>query len=185
MFIGQKPITDFNIKNNVPSYYCTQAYDRARKATLRAHPWNFAFNVKALALSSEDPEFGYTYRYQMPDMCLKPIVITNSLSVPTELHSLIASGNTAFMVYQKNILTNIESAKLAYTEDIEDPNKFTDDYRIALAYLIAAFVVMPLAKNVGLQQNMIAMYRQSLATAKGVDASENRTTTADTGVSVR
>jgi len=42
-------------------------YQQVRRATLRAHPWNFASRRAQLPSSTDVPEFGFSHAFDLPD----------------------------------------------------------------------------------------------------------------------
>lgn len=191
--IGQRSISAIN-ESSAEAAACRQFYDRDRRAVLRAHPWNFALRVVTLAASVEDPEYGYTYRYKLPTDCLRPVELTNlaEMSADPVLQLTdanrarkLAEASAAFKLMGKDLLTNVEGAKLAYVKDETDPNQFDELFLEALSFRIAADLAGVLPESPDWQKNMIEMYERSLASARAVDAAETRQSEAQTMVSVR
>lgn len=56
----------------VPSAQSLNAlWDIARRSALTMHPWNFAVTRKKLQRDTEAPAFGYAYRFERPEDCLR------------------------------------------------------------------------------------------------------------------
>lgn len=196
--IGQRNITNFDTEQSAEATYCKQFYDVDRRAVLRIHPWNFSVKVESLAESTEDAIYGYTYRYQLPDGCLRPLELTNLASVSTastainsrgEVYQLSTSRSdvpqVAYKIVGRELLTNMEDAELAYVFNEEKPNMFSETFINVLSYRLAADLAAVMTKNPNIQQNMIRMYQMALVDAQGVDASENKVADPETIVSVR
>ena len=178
--------------------YCRQFYDVDRREMLRSHAWNFAVKVVSLAASDESPEYGFLYRYQLPSGCLRPLELTNLASVTTaatgiygagELYNLSTSRlsvpQVAYRIIGRELMTNMENAKLAYVYDEEETNKFTDSFINALTLRMASDMAAVIVKNATMQKNLLQMYQMAVADAKGIDAGENKSADEDTILSVR
>jgi len=184
--IGSRAITSLS-EGSEEAEACNVYYDQARRATLAAHPWDFARKVVALAASAADPEYGFTYRYALPTDCLRPVELTNLAGIGASPFGGRADGvrRVAFKIMGRDLLTNMENARLAYTRDEEDPNVFSVLFIEALSYRLAAFLAGKLAESSGFQKNMLAMFQQILPQAQGVDAATSRTDERPNVVSVR
>ncbi|MGE4471082.1 MAG: hypothetical protein AB7D47_13190 [Desulfovibrio sp.] len=184
--IAQRAIASLSERSN-EAMFCTTFYDSVRRIVLRAYPWNFARKVAALALSAEDAEYGYVYRYALPTDCLRPLELTNLEHGGRE--RLFSNGpparRIAFRIMGRDLLANMENARLAYTRNVEDPNLFDDLFSEAFSYRLAADLAGVLPESANFQKNMIQLYQQTLAGAKSVDASINRTDDRPTILSVR
>lgn len=185
--IGHRTIESPEEKS-AEAVYCKQFYDVCRRIVLRAHPWNFSVKIATLAGSVEPPQFGYQFRFQLPNDCLYPIEIANGLHFYDSGEVYMPSnrnGSYAFKVMGREILSNVETTVLAYTMDIRDTTFFTDSFSEAVSFRLAADLSMVLTKNVNIQKNMMDLYTASLAAAQGIDAREHRKSQTNTILSVR
>jgi hypothetical protein len=178
--------------------YARQFYDVDRMELLRKHPWNFAVRVVALAASDDDPVYGYLYRYQLPSDCIRPLELTNLANVTTAVTAITGAGElyqistskadnpqVAYRIVGRELMTNMENAKLAYVSDEENPNNFSDSFIAALTYRLAADFAAVIVRNANMQQSMLKLYLSEMMDAKGIDASENKAADEDTILSVR
>lgn len=195
--VGHRTIANFD-EVSAEGNYCRQFYDIDRREVLRVHPWNFSVKVAAMAQSTEDPVYGYLYRYQLPSDCIRPLELTNLATVSTASTAVNSSGEVyqlttsiaqvpqvAYKIVGRELMTNMEDAKLAYVSDETNTIIFSETFVNALAFRLAADFAAVIVKNAAMQKNMVQMYQMALLDAKGVDASENKDATAETVLSVR
>ncbi|MGE4194718.1 MAG: hypothetical protein AB7E51_15130 [Pseudodesulfovibrio sp.] len=176
--VGEDPIASLS-DGSAAATTCQVLYDRSRRSLLESHPWNFARGVATLGVSSEDPVYGFEYCYVIPTDCLRPIELTNTVTRDGK------AKQSTFRIVGRRLMTNVESAKLAYTSDEKDPNKYNEKFIEALAYKMAAFLAGKLSGNSDFQKNMLTLYEESLAKAKTMDAGTNRMQEEQTIISVR
>lgn len=157
-------IQDIN-EPSVQARYAKIVYDPARRATLRAHPWNFARVRVSLALL---PDSGgrWTYTYALPSKCIKARYIVPLIEgerIPFEV--AITSDGTSRVLY-----TNQPDAELVYTYDVTNPDlfdpMFVDAFALGLATRLAP-VVAP-SKS----QEALTKYINWMRGAQAADASE-------------
>jgi len=146
-------------ESSVEARQCNLLYDKARRATLRSHPWNFATKRVTLALLT-DTYTGWTYAYSYPTDCLNVIEILNPLAAIYSDYSLTATDRVRNRYATRNkveykvisnddknarvVLCNLEDAEMEYTADITDVNMFDPLFVEALAWRLAADLSMPL-----------------------------------------
>jgi len=177
LYVGEEAISLAD--NSATASACNLAYVRSRRALLASHPWNFARKVTTLAETTDDPAYGFTYCYALPTGCLRPLELTNTM---------LRDGKplrAAFKVVGRTLLTDVEGAKLAYTADETDVNRFSESFMEALAWKMAPLLAGKLSGNANLQKNTLSMFQQALAEAKALDASINRGSEPQTILSVR
>jgi len=186
--IGQNAI-EHPDEHSAEAIHCKRVYDFVRRTVLRVHPWNFALKVAPLAKTVEPPQFGYSFRYQLPHDCLYPIEIANGLTPVSsgEVYNVSGRKGRLYMtkVMGKELLANMDAAELAYTSNIEDATYFTDSFVEAFSFLLAARLSMLITKNANIQKNMMEMFQVALAGAQGIDARENNEEESETIISCR
>jgi hypothetical protein len=159
---------------------CNLHYTICRDAVLRAHPWNFAIKRAALASdASASIPFEYTYRFPLPDDCLKVIrtscEATNSVS-PGAIYGwpgLVGGGVTpSYRIEGKAIMTNDSTMLIEYIARITDVTQFDALFVDCLAARIAAEIATALTDNGSLAAGMMDIYTRKLSEARSVDAQE-------------
>ena len=153
-------------------------YDICRRQTLEAFDWTFARRRQEIALHgdiiseiADDPMAGVCgFRYQYPADALVIRKIQNPNAPPDDDFpfdiELSLDGET------KSILTNIESAVVVYTQDIEDTGLFSALFSLALSYLLASLIAYPLGKKEKVVARVIRSYDISVRNAAANDANE-------------
>jgi hypothetical protein len=101
------------------------------------------------------------------------------------LHAKPTVPGVAFKILGRDLMTNMENAKLAYIHDEDDPNQFDELFIDALSLRLAADLAGVFPESSGFQSNMMSFYQQVLFEARGVDASESKPSETATLVSVR
>jgi len=145
-------------------------YDFARESVLQAFDWSFARKKDALASHSVDPDTTeWSYRYQYPADCIAARYILNPLgkdadAVPFEMRE--AGDGT------KSILTDQESAKLVYTQNIETTSLFTPNFVMTLSYYLASLISFSLTGKLTLKEAMENQYMKWLFISSGNNGNE-------------
>lgn len=142
-------------------------FDRARRKILRSHPWNFATEAKALAVTTEEP-VGWDYQYGLPADALRPLYIYNSAASNPNDDSI------KFEVRGPYLLTNEEDATLVYVKDVTDPNKYDESFIDAFAYQLAADIIVYLSGDRAMSQTLLQMAAFAVQSAAAVDANVGR-----------
>lgn len=95
--IGADSITSFE-ENTSTARRMKTVYDTSRKALLRLHP--FQCSTKRIQLNpiSKQPEFGYTYQFQLPNDLIR-IINTNTEDYAVETDKLLSNSNQLNLVY--------------------------------------------------------------------------------------
>lgn len=150
---------------------CKLFYPVARDTTLRGHPWNFAEKRPYLALVSGADPVGYEYAYEYPSDCHNFREIYNDIEGQKPIKFTITASAD---LKSKMVLTDQEDAIGIYTGKVEDPNVFDTTSITALSYMLASFLAQPIAKKIGLQKAMLAMYGAYMSSAVVSNASESQ-----------
>jgi hypothetical protein len=163
--LGEKAfIQDIN-EASVQARYAKLFYTPSRRATLRAHPWNFA-RVKATLALVTDTGGKWEYAYALPARCLKARYIVPLVpgdKVPFEV-ALSQDGNS------RVLYTNMPDAELVYTYDLENPDLFDPMFVDAFAFGLATRLSPVLAPSKA--QEMMTKYVNWMRGAQAADASE-------------
>lgn len=96
---------------------CVRWYDQTRREVLRKHPWNFAKKRVELTASATDPEFGYTYAFNVPNDFIRLCTIGDDS---------IDDIRTQYEVENGQILINGDSntLKISYIYNCELVSRF-------------------------------------------------------------
>lgn len=167
--IGQATISSLS-EQSEEATQCNLFYGPMRDHVLREYPWNFATRRAALATLSvtAPPDWDYVYAY--PADCLQARVIMPTVRGQASPPFSIGSTSDGKRV----IYADTAEAYLIYTAKVTDPNLFDWSFINALAYRLAAEIVMPLTKDQPLWQAMMNGYSSSLSAATASDAQEGR-----------
>jgi len=155
--IGDEKISSLT-DNNDRARACNLRYEDTRDAVLRAHPWNAATTRVELAVSTDAPVWGFTYKYALPSDCLRVLDVYD-YTVP-------------FSIEGRFLLTNNSTAKLKYIARITDPNVYDILLQQAIGIRLAAEIAEALTGRTELKQEMYNKYLLILSEARGVDSQE-------------
>lgn len=175
---------------------CNRFYPIALQQMLEANDWSFATARAAPALSGSLPPSPWLYAYSLPGDCVRlrqvlpPAPSAGLSSFPPDWYW---SGSACGALVQmpqpfrletdatgaRIILTNVESAQLLYTRQVNDTTKFSGQFVTALAMLLASFLAGPIVKGkegVALAGALARAWVQQLAVAAASDASQQHVT---------
>lgn len=177
---------------SVEGEQCNLHYDIARDQVLSDFDWGFNNRVAALAQLSSTSVFGWAYTWGIPSDCLHINFLRrnyNDAAIASSGDSAVAmradpSPGSArpsdipeveYGIYYDNdlatkiIATQEGTIRADYRARVQDPTLYSIDFRIALSYLIASFVAVPIAgqeRGQELQKTTLALYDAFIAKAK-------------------
>jgi hypothetical protein len=158
---------------------CNLKYADSRDAIFRSYPWNCLQRRAALARSSDTPEWGYDYKYQLPTdpYCLKVLGMKEQDE----------DSSVDFVVEGRYILTDSETCNIRYVGRILDANQYDVNLQDAIAAKLAADICYPLTGSATLTDVMYRNYMATVKQARSVDAQEGtpRTLIDDTWLNSR
>jgi len=138
-------------------------YADQRQHVLRDHPWNFAIKRASLAALAAAPEWGFTYKYQLPGDCLRVL----------ETSEDVDGGDYEWFVEGRVIVTDLSPPLLIrYVSDIEDENEMDALFRELLAIRIGQVLAEPLTGSSEVAAAMKNEYEDKLRAARGSDGQE-------------
>lgn len=149
---------------------CNLFYEPMRDSVLRDFAWPFASKIEALALVEQDPndDWGYSYRY--PTDCIRALrMVTGDRGPVGRPPFEVSSDDSGLVIY-----TDQADAVLKYTWRIEDPALFAPDFAEALAWRLAAEIVVPLSLNDSLEQRARVAYARSVLRAQAMALEEGQ-----------
>jgi len=163
--LGHKAFIQLPNEDSVEARYCNLLYDQTRKATLRAHPWNFARGRKLLTKIGDGTD-QWTYKYAMPTGCLKARFIVPAIPQVKENFEIGLNDDGSTRI----IYANKESAVLIFTHNVVDPTLFDSMFIEALHLNLAAKLAPTIAPNKS--QEMLTRFLNAMRQAQTSDASE-------------
>lgn len=164
--LGEYRITALTDDTN-PARAISTWYDQARKATLRAHPWNFVTRRADLTMLGDTPEYGFSYYYGLPTGFLRLLDFNPVTKDPYRLESVSGHGIA--------LATSASDAVIKFIIDDDDPVHYDPLFIIAFAakLAMAAQVQVTGTSDSGLRADLERRYNFALNEARSVDAFEN------------
>lgn len=156
--IGADTITAFT-EDSKEGRAVNLLYEIIRDTVLRDNAWNFATRRRALARSTSSPEWGYSYKYQLPSDCLRVISIDGV--------------DASYKVEGRFLVTDEEAINLLYIARITDPNEYTASFMDAFATRLAAELSYLITQSNSAAEQLTAQYDRKLAEAKVLDSKED------------
>jgi len=147
---------------------CVIFYPQARDLILEEYDWNFAIRTVALADLGSPPS-GWAYRYDYPNLCLRPISIKTT-NDDTAQDYVVQGDDTQGRV----VLTNTADAEMVFIQRITDTGLFTPTLVEAISWLLASYLAGPLTKSSELSQNALAVYGLRVRQAQVMDAKAHK-----------
>ena len=132
----------------------------ARRAVLRAHPWNFATEYDSLPAAGGAPKWRYAKHYALP-------------SDPWCVFVREADTELRWEVAGRKLLTDAEAPlDVVYTGEVADPNVFDGLAAMALGTRVGASVLYRLSQNRTQAEWLAKRYQEVLREARSVDGQE-------------
>jgi len=147
---------------------CRRWYDISLNFALEDFDWNFARRRLALAEIASTPPSTWAKVYAYPSDCATARKIeVAGVRVPYAEQRIPfeVAAETAVTGDYKVIYTDCELAVLVYTKRITDAGLFDAQFVMALAWLLAANIAMPLAVNSKLAAQAASNYQAAKLTA--------------------
>lgn len=159
LLLGDSPISSFT-EDGDRALLASNLWDNARQSVLRAHPWNCAKEMVALATESTTPAFDWSYQFLMPGDCLRVLFVGQS----DEPDDYIIKG--------RRILADVDPLYLTYITDLEDVASWDASLVQAMEVYMAARMAYPLTKSATLRDSMFTEYANLLKLARTIDGQE-------------
>jgi hypothetical protein len=143
-------------------------YNNCLESALRDFPWNFARNIRVLALT-DDTAVGYDYVYQYPANCVNVLRVyaeNNSRKKEKDEFKIFTNGNEKF------IATDVENAYVEFTYKVIVPDIYDALFIKAFSYQLAAEIVNAKNGNSQKAQEMAQKYQIAIAEAQHMGAVE-------------
>lgn len=161
--VGSSVIQSFT-SGSPESNAANDLYDVHRLKVLRSHHWNFATKRAKLARLAAAPEFGFTYKYQLPSDFIRVVSFH-----PDDQ----GFSNIEYKIESDDLHTEAEDAYLRYIADIFDPNLMSPDFREALSLSLAVDFAITIADSNTLHETLRDEYQRLLLHTKSTDSIED------------
>lgn len=167
-----KEIANIDTEQSEEASACRRFYDVARKSVLADLDWTFATKFAVLGLVEEDPSDEWDFSYRYPSDCITLRRILSGMRNDTQASRIpfkILKDDAGKLIY-----TDLESAEIEYTEDVEDPGYFSSEFTIALSFKLASLIAPRLTGGdpFKLKAEMLAQYELELGRAKKKNMNE-------------
>jgi hypothetical protein len=175
--IGAKRINDFSdsSESSNEAIHCRTHYEQTRNALLRSHWWRFASDRATLSADTTDPDFEWTYQYDLPSdfLRMKSIYEDNNTPRKNSIYSYALEGN--------KLLTDESAIQIRYIKKVTDVTEFDPLFIEVLVLQLALKLVMPLSQDKVLrreiQDELYGTPRQSgvMSRVRAMDRQETET----------
>jgi hypothetical protein len=137
--IGAKRINDYDDASEraTEAILCRLHYETTRDSLLRSHWWRFARSRATLSRNTTDPDFEYSYAYDLPNDFLRMKKPYESDGVSELLYTYSLEG--------KQLLSNETTMQIQYIRKVNDANEFDPLFVEVLVLQLALKMVTPLA----------------------------------------
>lgn len=133
-------------------------YNIVLRSLLRSHTWNCAIARVILAPMATKPAFDFSYQFQLPSDCLRP---------------LLESDTTDWTVEGKKILTNDgNTINLRYIRMLDDPNDMDDCFIEVFACKLAMESAEKITQSKTKRDSATQEYKDALVVARKANAFE-------------
>ncbi len=132
---------------------CNKFYKVALAEVLRAHPWNCAKRRAALVLKSTTPTFGFSYQFNLPADCLKPLEVS-----PEQREWRSLRLNTEWFIEGRCVLSNFDQLYMLYVSTMDDLSNADPLFISALYTNLAIKLCYPLTENRLLVKDLMDEY---------------------------
>lgn len=156
--LGVKQRISSMSEDSEPARKCNLILDDLIEEVIRAYPWNCAQDRVSCAQSASVPEFGYAYKYALPNDCLRVLQMENP--------------DSEFKIEGRMLLTDESNCKILYLKKTDDVNVLDSLCRAAISARLSAELAIPLTNSNSVQEAMWKLYAGKLQEAFEIDAQE-------------
>lgn len=148
--------------------YANRQYDIIRDSLLRAYNWNFAIDRATTAPDATAPAFGFAYKHQMPDDCLRVIGVFDEVE-PIQNYT---SSTVPHKIEGRYILTDEDTLYIFYIKRVTDEAQFDASFNEVFALALAIDLAYFLTAGADRLARLEGQFQQSVRAAKLADAIE-------------
>jgi len=134
------------------------AWDIARRATLRDHPWNFALTDTELNQVADYTPYEFKYAYRLPSDCVRVMQVY---------------GNPTYKRQGQDLLMDLDRCRIKYVKDIVDTTAWDPSFVDLMAQRLAADMAYALSKSQASADSMFGIYDRKLKAARFIDGTED------------
>jgi len=167
--LGEDPVTSLD-ETNKPARTMKEQYDKKRQELLRQYRWNFSVLRRVLAPSSTAPEFGYSYKFFVPNNVLRIV------GVYDEAEPLYQVNYTGACIPHKieggHILCDVNPLYLFAIEDVTDTARFDPLFSELLAWSLAADTALAITNSPAKAKVAFTGYSETSKMARSANARE-------------
>lgn len=167
--MGEDPITSLDDPNK-PARTMKEQYDKIRKALLRGYRWNFAIDRRALAPEEDAPDFGYDYRFLIPNDCLKVIGIYDDAECLYQVN--YTGSDIPHKIEDQYILCDVNPLYVFLILDVETTAKFDALFAELLSWALAADTVLAITNSPAKAKIVIEGFQGVQKMARSANAKE-------------
>lgn len=141
-------------------------YNTAREFIQSNFPWPFLTKSELLALVEEDPTDEWNYSYRYPSDCLKVRRIFSPI------RNDYRQSRVPYLMYRddtgKLIYTDQEDARIEYSAELTEEEKWPADFILAFSAILAFYVAPRLTKGdpFKMRKDMLELYLSQLRSAE-------------------
>lgn len=161
LLLGDDPIDSFDVDND-RTRLVANLYTSARDRVLRAHPWNCATKRKILSPETKLPEFGWGYKFLLPDDWLR------TLSVGED-----ENNQDSYVIEGRYILMDTNVCRLRYIWKNYVESTWDALLVEAMTQVMVAKLTYPITKSTTKQATEEEIVKRVMKEARAVDAQEN------------
>lgn len=127
-----EPIISYDTDVTTRAKWCRAFYPTTRDAVLRAYPWSFAIERKALAVDPTAPIFGFEKKFGLPDnpYCLRVLELDDE--------------DIDWKVEGRFLVCDNDTVSIKYISRVMDTSLFDSMFVQALATRLAAVLCKPI-----------------------------------------
>jgi len=157
--VGEQEIQDIDAQSGKNEQICSLLYEEVLEQVLQDHPWNFATFRKELAEDLEDPVFGYEHAFLLP-------------TDPRCLQVLFTEEKADWKIEGRKLVTDADTATIAYIGAIEDPNDIPPLVRRVFYLSMAQQMSYRMTENATVLNVILEQLKDAWSSARVRDAQE-------------
>lgn len=169
--VGQRQLIDSLDEPTTEAQVCKALFAQARDATLEGAWWAFVTRRQVLALTPQ-VRSGWTFVYALPSGCVAPRYIWAGVRNPPDAGAIPFAIEASDDGASRVLLTDQPLAELIYTGPAPAPALWSASFTEAVAWRLAADLVLSLPVKPALASNAIAMAARTLAVAQSVERAQ-------------
>lgn len=159
--IGEDTISNRSSDNSTRARKADQRYDPVRRALLRRYRWNFAIKRTTLA-SSGTPDFGFTYKFPLPDDNIQFLGIYDA-NEPAQNYT---SSTIPYKNEGNNILCDEASLPIFYVSDVTNTALFDPTFDEAFGLDLAKDLAYALSTGLKRVEQITRDFKEAIKEAR-------------------